>query len=111
MDYPTSVATESVLSLCFVYDKQHFQLEVKWAIPHSTFLFVCLFLFFAFSPFLFIFHYVFSLKTDSLHGVKLLSGVSLPFVGTLRIFSAHKYCQNLTVFLEVKWDIPHFAAF
>ena len=39
MDYPTSDATESVLSLCFA--EQHFHLEVKWAIPHSTF-FVCL---------------------------------------------------------------------
>ena len=33
MDYPTSVATESVLSLCSIYDKQHFHLGVKWAIP------------------------------------------------------------------------------
>ena len=55
MDYPTSVATESVLSLCFVCDKQHFHLEVNWAIPHSTF-------FFAFSQFLFIFHMYFHVK-------------------------------------------------
>ena len=48
---------------------------------------------------------------DSLHGVKLLSGISMPFVETLRIFLAQKYCQNLTFLLEVKLDIPHFAAF
>ena len=29
--YPTSVATESVISLGFVFDKQHFHLEVKGA--------------------------------------------------------------------------------
>ena len=45
------------ISLCFVYDKQRFHLEVKWAIPHSTFLF-----FFAFSQFLFIFHKYFHIK-------------------------------------------------
>ena len=112
VDYPTCVATESVLSLCFVCDKQHFHLKVKWAIPHSTFI-VCLsvcFCFFLFAIFIHIL-YVFSLKIDSSHGVKLLSGISLPFVGTLRIFSAQKCSQNLTFLLEVKWDIPHFAVF
>ena len=39
VDYPASVATENELSLCFVYDKQHFPVAVQWAIPHSTFFF------------------------------------------------------------------------
>ena len=85
VNYPTSVATESVLSLCFVYDKQHFHLKEKWAIPHSTFSF------FPFHTFFFIFHmYIFSRKIDNLHGVELLSGIPLPFVGTFGIFSAQK---------------------
>ena len=77
---------------------------------HIFCLFVCLFVFCLFTIVIHI-SYVFSLKIDSLHGVKLLSGISLPFVGTLRIFSAQKCCQNLTFLLEVKCDIPHFAAF
>ena len=95
VDYPTSVATESVLSLCFVYDKQHFHLEVKWAIPHFTFFF-CLFIIFIHIS------HVFSRKINNLHGGKLLSGILLPFVGTFRIFSAHIFCQNLISLLEVK---------
>ena len=86
MDYPTSVVTEI---MCYVYDKQHFHLEVKWAIPHSTFFFA---IFIHIS-------YVFSRKIDNLHGFKLLPGIPLPFVVTLRIFSAQKCCQNLTFLL------------
>ena len=33
--------------------------------------------------------------------IYLLSRIPLPFVGTLRIFSAQKCCQNLTFLLEV----------
>ena len=95
VDYPTSVATESVISLCFVYDKKHFHLDVKWAIPLSTFFF-CLFMIFIHIS------YVFSRKIDNLNGVKLLSDIPLPFDGTLRMFSAQKCCQNLTFLLEVK---------
>ena len=63
-----------------------------------------------------IFHisYVFSHKIDNFNGVKLLSGIPLPFVGIFRIFSAQKCCQNWTFYslsLKVKWDIPHFVAF
>ena len=78
VDYSTSVATESGLSLClsrpwpcssFVYDKKHFQLGVKWAFPKnsgmSTFfcfvfvLFCCFVLFFVF-VFVFVCLFVFA---------------------------------------------------
>ena len=55
--------------------------------------------------------YVFSHKIDNLHGFKLLSGIPLPFVLTLKIFSVQKCCQNLTFFIRGKVGIPHFAAF
>ena len=35
----------------------------------------------------------------------------LLFIGTFRIFSAQKYCQNVTFYSEVKCGIPHLAAF
>ena len=71
---------------------------------YPTFHIVCLFLFLFFCLFTIFIHIsvYFHVKYNNLHGVKLLSGIPLPFVGTLRIFSAPKCCQNLTFLLAVK---------
>ena len=52
VDYPTSFATESVISLCFVYDKHHFHLEVWGKVGYPTFQI-------SFLPFQFLFMFIY----------------------------------------------------
>ena len=117
----TGYQNQSLLTKC--YNCLELYRYIKWTIPHllrqkvnylcalsitsSTLFHFC---FGLFTIFIYI-SYVFSRKIDNLHGFKLLSGIPLPFLGTLRIFSAQKCSQNLTFLSGVKWGIPHFAAF
>ena len=83
------------------------EFSFRGKVGYPTFHFFSFSFFFFFCLFAISIHisYVFSRKIGNLQGVKLLSGIPLPFIGTFRMFSAQKCCQILTILLEIKWGI------